>query len=155
LLFDVQKLTKPFLYSTSALLLITGLAKLISVFGKANLLEVPDPITKIQFRYLLLVIGIVEIVIAVVCFLPRRTELKAALIALLATNFALYRIGLFLMHYHRPCACLGGLTDAIGIPSATADMIMKCILVYFLVGSYGILFNRWLNGGNVISQVHS
>ena len=139
-----MKRTRFFLYSAGFLLLVTGLAKIVSFFGKAKLLNAPDPITGIHFRYLLLLIGMIEISISIFCFFSRRLEFKAMLVAVLATNFALYRLGLYLMHYHSPCACLGGMTDAIGVPSAIADNVMKGVLAYLLIGSYWMLYNCML-----------
>jgi hypothetical protein len=56
---------------------------------------------------LMLVVGLAEITIALVCFISKRPILSLVLVAWLATNFGLYRIGLVLVDYHRPCHCLG------------------------------------------------
>jgi hypothetical protein len=45
--------------------------------------------------------------------------------------------------WHKPCSCLGNLTDALHIPPQTADTAMKIILAYLLIGSYGNLFWLW------------
>jgi hypothetical protein len=47
------------------------------------------------------------------------------------------------MGYHKPCNCLGNLTDALHIPLQTADTAMKIVLGYLLIGSYAILFWLW------------
>jgi len=46
------------------------------------------------------------------------------------------------MGWHRPCGCLGNLTDLdlLGISPHTADTIMKLVLAYLLVGSYWLLW---------------
>jgi hypothetical protein len=78
-----------------------------------------------------------------VCIFSKRTWLPAGLLAWLATSFLIYRIGLVAIGYHRPCHCLGNLTDALHIPPQTADTAMKIILAYLLLGSYATLFWLW------------
>jgi hypothetical protein len=38
---------------------------------------------------------------------------------------------------------LGSLTDSLHIPPENADIVLKIILAYLLIGSYGILFHLW------------
>lgn len=114
-----------------------------SGFGTAKLLVVADPILGIQFRHLMLVVGMVEIVVALLCFFSKGQKLVMGLVAWLATNFVVYRIGLWWVGYNKPCSCLGNLTDALHIPPETADTAMKTILAYLLLGSYASLFWLW------------
>jgi hypothetical protein len=138
-----SKVINFFLYSACFLLLTTALAKLISSLGKSHILALPDPIFIIPFRWMFCIGGIVEMAVAYVCFFSKNIGLRAALVAVLSTNFVLYRLGLWLVGWHRPCPCLGSLTDALRISSQNADAIMKIILAYLLFGSYTILFWRW------------
>jgi len=91
----------------------------------------------------MLAVGLLEVVVATVCFFNRSIQLAVSLVAWLATSFLFYRIGLARMGYHKPCSCLGNLTDALHIAPQTADTAMKFILAYLLVGSYGTLFWLW------------
>jgi len=72
---------------------------------------------------------------------------QAVAVAMLATNFVMYRTGLLLVDYHQPCSCLGTLTDGLHISPQKAGVLIELILVYLLVGSYSILgwlgINRW------------
>jgi hypothetical protein len=45
--------------------------------------------------------------------------------------------------YHKPCHCLGNLTDALNISPAAADTSMEVLLAYLLLGSYAILIWLW------------
>lgn len=132
-----------FLYSSGVLLLVTASAKLTSGLGSARILQTPDPLLLVQFRYLFLATGALELIIAVISFLPNRVGLRAGLIAWLVTNFVVYRIGLLWVGYHKPCSCLGNLTDALHISPNSADTAMKIILGYLLIGSYAALFWLW------------
>ena len=128
-----------FFTSVAAILALTGIAKAWSAFGQTKLLAVADPITGIQFGHLMLAVGILELVIAGVCLFGKSQKLALGLIAWLATNFVVYRLGLWWMGWKKPCSCLGNLTDALHLSPQLADNIMKIILAYLLIGSYGIL----------------
>ncbi len=128
------------------ILAVTGIAKVWSGLGDSKLLAVIDPIIGIKFGQLMLVVGAAEIVIALVCFFSRRQTLALVLVAWMSTNFVVYRLGLWWMDWHRPCNCLGNLTDALHLSPQTADNIMKVLLAYLLIGSYGLLIWRWKQG---------
>jgi hypothetical protein len=131
--------------AAAAILLLTALAKLASACGTAQVLRVPDPVFGLAFRKLFLVVGSGELLVALVCLLSRVNQwLKIGLIAWISANFLLYRLGLAWLRWHKPCPCLGNLTDALHIPPHLADLVMRAILGLLLVGSYGLLAMRWL-----------
>ena len=132
-----------FILSAGAILAITGIAKVWSGLGNSKFLAVVDPIIGIKFGTLMLVVGVAEIVIAGVCFFRKRQTLALGLVAWMSTNFVVYRLGLWWMDWKKPCSCLGNLTDALHISPQTADNIMKVLLAYLLIGSYGLLIWQW------------
>ena len=132
-----------FVPSAGAILASTGIAKVWSTHGSVKLLAVADPIFGIPFRWLLLAVGVLELVIAGVCFFSRNKRLATLLVAWLATNFVVYRLGLLWVGYHKPCGCLGNITDALHISPQTADSAIRIVLGYLLVGSYATLFWLW------------
>jgi hypothetical protein len=134
---------KWFVISAGAILFLTGIAKIWSSFGHVRILLVPDPLISIEFGHLFLLVGAAEIVIALVCFCSNRFNLQVGLIAWLATCFLFYRLGLSWIGWHKPCNCLGSLTDTLHISPEIADMAMKIILAYLLIGSYATLFWFW------------
>src|SRR5665213_674250 len=138
-----------FIRSVGALLMITAVAKVISACGSVRILESGDPILVIPFRYVLLIVGALELAVAFTCFFSKRVGLSAKLVAWLSTNFALYRLGLIWVGYQRPCSCLGlgNPTDVLHISPQTADTAMKIILAYLLIGSYASLFWLWRQRG--------
>jgi len=135
-----------FVPSSAGLLSVTGIAKLWSNFAPSKLLAVPDPVTGLQFGHLMLAVGLLELAIAGVCLFSKAQKLSLALIAWLATNFVVYRLGLWWIGWHKPCSCLGNLTDALHISPTTADHIIKGILAYLLIGSYWLLWRHWQAG---------
>ena len=132
-----------FIDSAGVLLTITAIAKLLSSFGHAGILYNIDPILSMTFQHVFWIVGAAELGIAFLCFSGKQLILSTGLVALLTTNFLIYRVGLVLIGYHRPCPCLGNLTDALHISPEFADMTMKIILVYLIIGSYVSLFWLW------------
>jgi len=132
-----------FIMSAGAIMVITGIAKVWSGLGNSKFLAVIDPIFGIKFGTLMLLVGEVEIVIAAICFFGKRQTLALASVAWMSTNFVVYRLGLWWIDWHRPCSCLGNLTDALHISPQVADNIMKVLLAYLLIGSYGLLIWQW------------
>lgn len=136
-----------FISSSGAILFVTGLAKVISVWGSASILNAIDPIVGFRFRHLLLFVGVIEIVISLFCFRFRNQTWPFFVIGWLATSFLVYRIGLWVIGWQKPCKCLGNLTDALHISPRLAEMGMRSILAYLLIGSYATLFWLWQQRG--------
>ena len=137
-----NNLRKSFIYSAGIILLITGMAKLISSAGAARLLQYPDPILLISFRHLFWIVGCIELVVAFVCLRGGRELLQVGLLACFSSVLLVYRLGLLWLGYQKPCPCLGNLTGVLHLSPESADRAMKLILGYLLLGSYSALF--WL-----------
>jgi hypothetical protein len=138
-----MKIARWFLYSAAAVLLLTAAGKFISSAGSGKIFLAIDPLTGFQFGNLFRIVGCIEAAVALVCIISKRIRLPAGLVAWLATSYVAYRLGLMWVGYHKPCSCLGNLTDALHIPPQTADTVMKIILAYLLIGSYATLFWLW------------
>jgi len=132
--------------SSGIILGVTGLAKVGTAFGHVKLLDVADPIVGIHFRQLMVGVGLAEVAVAAICLCGRFRRLSTLLVAWISTNFLVYRIGLWWMGWKKPCGCLGNLTDALHIPPHAADVAIKVLLAYLLVGSYGLLIWQWRSG---------
>jgi hypothetical protein len=138
-----MRLARLFLYSAAVVLFLTAAAKFISSTGHGKILLAVDPLTGLQFRNLFRIVGGIETAVAFLLIFYKRIWLSTGLVTWLATGFFAYRLGLVLVGYHKPCSCLGNLTDALHIPPQTADTAMKIILAYLLLGSYATLFWLW------------
>jgi hypothetical protein len=132
-----------FCFSAGIVLCSTALAKLVAAGGKAGSLVATDPILGLSFQNVLWIVGMIEVSIALICFLVSASVLKVVLLAWLATAFVVYRLGLLGIGFTQPCACLGSLTDAIGLSPEAADIIAVGILLYLLLGSYFALLCLW------------
>jgi len=124
-----------FVRSVGVLLVISSAAKIISASGSARVLATLDPIFAVSFRNVFLVVGAIELFVALICFFKLNINLKIGVITWLTLNILLYRIVLWAIGYQKPCACLGTLTEELHIQPGIADMAMKAVLAYFLIGS--------------------
>lgn len=137
-----MKLIRLYFYAAGVILLFTAAAKFYSAFGQVAILYSKDPLTGLVFKDLLRAVGGIEAVVAIICIFCRQRLLSAVLVALLSSCFLVYRIGLAWIGFHKPCSCLGNLTDALHVAPQTADSVMKIVLGYLFIGSYAVLF--WL-----------
>ncbi|MGB8168801.1 MAG: hypothetical protein WCF18_14990 [Chthoniobacteraceae bacterium] len=133
-----------FRVSAGAVCAVTGSAKVLSGMGHAGILTSIDPVFGWQIGHLMLAAGIVELAVAGVCLLCGKQPMFVGIfISWLATILLTYRLGLWLMDWHRPCHCLGNITDAIHVSPLAADISMEVVLTYLLIGSYGIILHEW------------
>jgi hypothetical protein len=135
-----------FLKSVGVVLFVTGLGKAFSAIGTARALDTADPLIGIPFRQLLLLVGLAELLVAFFCLFTGRRGLSVWLVGWLSSNFLVYRLGLWFIGWHRPCACMGSLAGMLHLSDTAADNIMKGVLAYLLIGSYGILLWEWRRG---------
>jgi arabinogalactan endo-1,4-beta-galactosidase len=141
---------RSFILSAGSILLVTGVAKIVSIFGVARILTANAPSLNISYSHLLVAVGIAEIIIAGVCFVPSLRSQSLLLLAAISTAFLGYRIYLWMNHWPGLCGCMGNLTGQLGIPMQTAQTMMEWILAYLLAGSYGSIF--WLRAKDGLAR---
>jgi hypothetical protein len=128
-----------FLKSAGVVLALTGLGKAFSAIGSARALDTPDPLTGLPFRQLLLLVGLAELVLSFFCLFRDQRRFSMLAVGWISTSFLAYRLGLWFIGWHRPCGCMGSLTDMLHLSPNGADNIMKGVLAYLLIGSYCLL----------------
>ena len=138
-----MRLVRLFSSSSALVLCVTGAAKLIGSAGHQKILLATDPVAGLSVGRLILLVGLIELIIAIVCILDKGAWLSVTLIGWLSTNFLAYRVVLSLNGSHEPCSCLGNVTDSLHISPQAADELMKIVLGYLLIGSYAAWFWLW------------
>jgi hypothetical protein len=134
---------KLFICVSGWLLAATGSAKLISFTEHTNNLLTTDPIMQMQFRHLFFIMGIIELVVAILCLTRMRSNLSLIAIAWLSTCLLVYRLSMHWVGWRSPCPCLGNFVDLLHIPPKLADLLMVIVVMYLLIGSYACLLKRW------------
>lgn len=128
-----------FQLSAALVLTLTGTAKWISALSDVAVLHTPEPISGFAYRYVLPVIGSVELCAAAVCFIRPMGRAGLVVVSCLSSAFVSYRIILWSLGWQGPCRCLGDLSDPFGVPPATVDFLLTVALAYLFVGSWCFL----------------
>ena len=147
--FNCSSFADWFLWSAAAILVLTGLGKISSAFGTAQVLTTADPVVGIPFRVLLPLAGGFELIIAALSVwrrFPQRSRLL--LVAWVSTMFVIYRVGLWAMDWHHPCGCMGNLAAALPFSDHTVDRVMRTALAYMSLGSFGFCIAIATNRAN-------
>jgi hypothetical protein len=123
-----------FLLSTAAtILIITGLIKVLSLFGSAGMLAVRDPVFRISFGILMPLVGITEIAVGTLVLFCRNGMVASGLILWISIEFVAYR---FFSAELRPgsyCPCLGSLGEFLGLSQAQATHAALLICIALLI----------------------
>lgn len=124
-----------FLLSTAAsILIITGLIKVLSLFGSVGMLAVRDPVFGISFGILMPLVGVTEIAVGTLVLFCRNGLVASGLILWMSIEFVAYR---FFSAELRPgsyCPCLGSLGEYLGLSQAQAThaALLICIILLIL-----------------------
>ena len=140
----ISKLGKSFVFTCGIILCLTALAKIFSAQGDQLLLQQPDPLLGISFRYAYFATSSLELFVCICCFFKTEKLLSAVLVAWLSTMFLAYRVGLWLINWHRRCHCLGNFSTALHISDRSASTLMQILLGFMLIGSYAIVLWKLL-----------
>jgi hypothetical protein len=80
---------RSFVISGSFLLLLTAIAKLVSAGGSARALNALDPVFLIPFRYVFLIVGLIEAAIAWVCLFGKQMRRQVQFLTWISPGFPL------------------------------------------------------------------
>lgn len=136
-------LAKLFLASVALILIVTSLAKVISAFGRAALLETPDPLLSLSYRNLMMFAAAAELLVLSMLISKCSVLTKVISVSWVACVFAAYRAAAWLVGADDFCPCLGGLADAIRLSPSAASKVLTGTLIYMIMGSLAILPREW------------
>jgi len=131
-----------FILSVGGILMLAGGAKVISVFGTSQILELHDPLIHLPFRHVMLSVGMTELIIAGLCLFTNKQTLGLRLVIWLVVAFAIYRICLLFMGWEHPYICLGYIISALNVSPLIADGIIMATSAYLLLGSDAALRSK-------------
>ncbi|MCL4789471.1 MAG: hypothetical protein KJ070_22225 [Verrucomicrobia bacterium] len=129
-----------FLWFCAATLATTGLLKLISVFGQAPILETADPLLGIKVRFVLLISGLVEVIIATALCLLRNPRSALWLVSWMGFNFLLYRSFRTLDGEDNPCPCLGTVLSWLQLNPTLFDGSLWAMSAFMFLGGSLLLW---------------
>lgn len=104
------------------LLFLAGMAKLLSLSGQSQVLKSHDPIFGISNRSLFLYVGMLEIGLSAGLLIWRERGRSVSLpLAGVGMTFLAYKGALMHAGFTGYCACLGSLTESLGIDQGVAN----------------------------------
>jgi hypothetical protein len=125
-----------FIFSVAIILFITAAAKLFSAPGTAVALDSMDPILPLSNRWLFYLAGGIELLISGFLLIKTRGHrIKLTLIAWLATDYLVYRAGLWWSGSPNLCDCLGDLNDRLSISPRILNRFTLAALIWLSAGS--------------------
>jgi hypothetical protein len=124
-----------FIFSAAVILFITGAAKLFTALGAAGALDQPDSLLILSHRHIFLLMSGLELGLSAFLLMGRNTKMQLALVAWLATNFLMYRIGLWWIGAPDLCNCLGNLNQYLPVSPRILNAAALVALGWLLVGS--------------------
>jgi hypothetical protein len=129
------RLAQWYLVLVGLILMLTGLAKVVSAFGSAPMLRTEEPVLGITYRAFFSVVGLFEIVLAVLFIRNRQSTWAVPLsVAFFFTALA-YRGSFPIVGFRGPCSCLGNASEWLGISATTASRISLTVaLLCFFSG---------------------
>ena len=122
--------------ASGLLFVVVGLAKVASVFGEAELLGKPDPVFGFMWRELMVVAGLVEIAVGMVCLLGKSRLFRAGSLLFLGSGLLLYRGMYWGAGAKEPCPCWGGLLEWVGMDRGEGNWMATSVLVYTLLAGF-------------------
>ena len=133
--------------------LLFGLALIIFISKMANPALVPptDSLLQTSRDNVLLLLGTAALVASITCLFAQNLMPKLLLTAWLATIFAAYRIGLFLMGFKSLNPYWGSMADAFGVPPSTFDWLIEGMFALLSLGGGALLAKAWLTKGRILN----
>jgi len=141
-----KKIQERFIYSAAIIFFVTATAKLLSTRSTALALEIHDPILFLTHRHVFYLMGGIELVLSAFILMGQNQRMKLALTAWLATNFLVYRIGLWWYGEPNLCNCLGNLADYLPLSPWAVNVAAFAALSWLIIGCYLFLLLNWLHG---------
>jgi hypothetical protein len=128
-----------FVFSSAVILFVTGAAKLFSALGAAQALDQPDSLLSLSHRHIFMIMGGLELGLSAFLLMSRNPKMQLALVAWLATNLLVYRIGLWWISAPDLCNCLGNLNQYLPVSPRILNVAALTALGWLLVGSYTLM----------------
>ncbi|HEX5222194.1 MAG TPA: hypothetical protein VFZ59_21750 [Verrucomicrobiae bacterium] len=127
------------------------MAKLFSAFGTARILTARDPMFLLKYWQIMIIVGVLELALALYLFRGRDFIFKLFGILWLSSNFIFYRMANDLMGI-TVCPCLGTTLDALRLSSRQSDMLLGGFVLYLFLGSAFLLCVAWSRSIKSVEQ---
>jgi hypothetical protein len=133
-----------FVLSAGSILLAAALNRFLIATGGAPALSLPEPVLGIPVRYAVLLVGALELVVALICLFGKQLGLQVGWLIWLSVDFLVYRAALYFMHCHPQTTCIGSPTDPLHLSRGVIGSVVAVMPYYLLLGSFTATVWLWL-----------
>jgi len=128
---------RAFVLTSSCILVVTAVLKIISLFIGGRQLAVHDPLlVPLSNFQVLLLVATIETVTVITLYRLRDIGTRLSLVLWISLVFLCYRIGLAIIGYKGGCFCAGTAESwLLFVQKSHLDTVLKAALGYMLVGS--------------------
>ena len=138
------KWIKPFVNGAGIILFAAALIRFLIVAGNAPFLSLSDPLLGLPLRYTVLLAGVLELSVALICLFGKQLQFQIAWLAWLMTNFLVFQAGLFWTHCHVQATCIGSLTDPLRLSRGWIGVGIRLLPLCLAAGSFAAAAGFWL-----------
>jgi hypothetical protein len=139
------KWIKYFILSAGGILLAAALIRLLIALGATPILALPEPMLGIPLRYAVLIVGALELTVALFCLFGRQLGLQIGWLVWFSTNYLIFWLGLVWEHGQLQGSCFGTLTDPLRLSYGFTGYILEFIPIYLVFGSYAAGLWFWFS----------
>jgi predicted RNA-binding Zn-ribbon protein involved in translation (DUF1610 family) len=139
-----MKWIRYFIVLAGAILLVAALSRFLIAFSDAQVLALPEPLLGIPLRFGVLLVGVIELVVGLLCLFGKRIGIQAGCVAWLGVNYAAYRIGAIAMGEHHQGTAIGSLTDPLQLTRGFTGLMVGFVPVCLLLGGSASTVWLWL-----------
>jgi hypothetical protein len=135
-----------FLWSAGFILLTAALDRFLIASGTARGLSMAEPVLGIPLRYGILLVGVLELAVGLICLFGKRPSLQLGWLIWLSFDFFVYRAALFFLHSDPQTSCLGDPTDPLHLSRTILAPILPFLPFYLLCGGCAAAVWIWRTG---------
>jgi DNA-directed RNA polymerase subunit RPC12/RpoP len=127
---------KLFIRVGGAMLLAAALIRFLIAAGNTPALTLPEPLIGVSIHSAVVVVGGIELVVALFCLFGRWPRLQLGGLALVATGYGVYVLVLLAKGIQVQGSCLGSLTDPLRIYRGPTGHVLQFLPFGLALGSY-------------------
>ncbi len=129
-------------YIIGVALLLTGITKLLSIFGNTVVLSLKDPLFGIRYDQLFVSLGTLEIICGAYLIAGGTRVVKGTIAQGLAVEFILYRTVASYYDVTALCPCMGHAASWLGLEPGVVDALLGGMAGYMLLAT--LVTETWL-----------
>ncbi len=136
--------TKIYIQFAGGFLLAAALERFLVAAQTDTVLSLSEPMLDIPIHDAVMIVGILELGVALVCLLGKRTGVQIGWLLWLMTNYFVYWTCLLVCHRYSQMTAIGSLTDPLRLAHGPAGLAVTFIPAFLFLGACLVLALPWM-----------